>query len=153
MTDPFQTVTARPVEPGPAVRRSERRHEATDRATGWLVFAAIIVGVTGALNAILGIAAISNSSFYLRDAKYALGDLETYGWIVLLIGAVQMCASLGILAWATWARWVGVVCATAGAIVQFLFIPAYPLLAITLYAVDLLVIYGLVAYGGRRAAD
>jgi hypothetical protein len=149
MTEPSPTAPARLAEPVRAVRPAPRPSNRADRGIGWLVFAALMVGVAGVLNTIYGIAAVSSSSFYVRDAKYVLGDLETFGWILLVLGVVQMCASAGILAWASWARWVGVACAAGNAVVQILFIPSYPFLAITLYAVDLIVIYGLVAYGGR----
>jgi hypothetical protein len=48
-----------------------------------------------------------------------------------------------------WARWTGVVIAGLNAIIQLIFLPAYPLLAVTIFALDVLVIYGLVTYGGR----
>ena len=51
-----------------------------------------------------------------------------------------------------WARWFGVACSSVNAIVQTLWIPAYPVLAMTILALDIIVIYGLLAYGGRAAA-
>ena len=47
------------------------------------------------------------------------------------------------------ARWVGLAIASLNAIVQLLFIPAYPFWSLTLFAVDMLVIYGLVVHGAR----
>ena len=51
-----------------------------------------------------------------------------------------------------WGRWVGIISAGCNAILQMFFIPALPLLSVSLFAVDVLVIYGLVTYGGRRRA-
>jgi len=34
-------------------------------------------------------------------------------------------------------------------IIQLIFLPAYPFLALSIFTLDILVIYGLVAYGGR----
>ena len=47
-------------------------------------------------------------------------------------------------------RWVGVSIAALNSIAQLLFMPAYPLWALLLFGLDILVIYGLIAYGGPR---
>jgi hypothetical protein len=120
-----------------------------DRGAGWLVFAAIVLGLVGVMNTIYGIAALDNSSFYVRGAHYIIGDLKTWGWVMLAVGIVQFCAALGILAFAQWARWVGVASASLNGIVQLLAIPAAPLLSLTLFTVDMIVVYGLIAYGNR----
>jgi hypothetical protein len=153
MTQPQATRSPRPVEPATATVADERlRDDESDHAVGWIVFAAIVLAVLGVLNGIYGIAAIASSDAYSKDAVYVLGNLETYGWLMLLIGVVQFCASLGVLAFARWARWVGAASAAANAMVQLLVMPAAPLLALALLAVDVLVVYALVAYGGRWQA-
>jgi hypothetical protein len=43
-----------------------------------------------------------------------------------------------------------VLVASVDAIIQLIFIPAYPFLALAIFTLDLLVVYGLVAYGGRE---
>jgi hypothetical protein len=131
---------------GPAEPRPPRR----DRGIGWMVSAALVIGLAGTMNVIYGIAAISRSAFYVQDARYVFGDLRTYGWIILAIGIAQLCASLGILAFAQWARWVGVASAGANLVAQLLFVPAAPLAALAVFALDLLVLYALIVHGGRR---
>jgi hypothetical protein len=129
---------------------AERRPARRDGGVGWMVSAALIIGLAGTMNAIYGIAAISRSTFYVQDARYVIGDLRTYGWILLAIGVAQMCASLGLLAWAQWARWIGIVSAGANVIALLLFVPAGPLAALAVFALDLIVLYALVVHGGRR---
>jgi hypothetical protein len=68
---------------------------------------------------------------------------------MLVLGAVQFAAALGILAFSSWGRWVGVFSAGVNAIIQLAVMPAAPFLALAILAVDVLVIYGLIAYGGR----
>jgi hypothetical protein len=51
------------------------------------------------------------------------------------------------------ARWAGILVAAATALTRLLFLPAYPLLSLALFGVDLLVVYGLAVYGGDRSAD
>ena len=43
--------------------------------------------------------------------------------------------------------------ASLNAIAQLLMLPAYPLFALALFAVDILIIYGLFAYGSREGAN
>ena len=64
--------------------------------SGWVLFAAIIMGIVGVLNAIYGIAAIGSSSFFLEDQRYIVEGLNTWGWIALIVGIVQLfaCASV-----------------------------------------------------------
>lgn len=120
-----------------------------DRGYGWVMFAGIMIMVAGTINFIYGIAAISNARFYVANAQYVISDLNTWGWVLMIIGVVQFCAALGIWAKSGWARWLGVAIASLNAIVQLIFLPSYPLLSLAVFALDLLVIYGLVAYGGR----
>jgi hypothetical protein len=123
-----------------------------DRGTGWLVFAGLMMLIVGVLNVIYGIAAVDNSSFYVQDARYVLSDLNTLGWVVLVVGVVQLCAAVGIWRGGQIGRWIGILTACANAILQLLFIASYPFLSLALFSVNLLVIYGLVVYGGRRNA-
>ena len=123
-----------------------------DRGDSWVMFAGIMLALVGLLNIVYGIAAIDDSTFFTANAKYVITDLNTWGWVVLGVGAVQFLTAFAIWSGSEWGRWVGIVSAGANAIVQMFFIPAFPLLSVTLFAVDVLVIYALVTYGGRRPA-
>ena len=129
--------------------RSQDAYIEQDRGYGWVMFAGIMIMVAGTINVIYGIAAISNAHFYVANASYVFGDLNTWGWVVTIVGAVQFCAALGIWARAGWARWLGVAIASLNAVAQLLFLPSYPFLSLAVFAMDLLIVYGLVAYGGR----
>jgi hypothetical protein len=133
----------------PVARESIRAAE--DEGYGWVVFAGSMLSIAGLLNVIYGIAAISDSRFYARDVTYIISDLNTWGWALVLLGAVQFLSCFGILAQAAGVRWVGIFCAAGNAIIQMLVLPAAPLLALTLFAIDVLIIYGLVAHGRRPA--
>jgi hypothetical protein len=116
---------------------------------GWITFAGVIIVIVAILNIIDGIAAISKSSFFINDAKYILSDLRTWGWIVLAIGVIQLFVAYGIWAGNQVARWTGIVIVSVNAIAQLMFIPAYPFWALAIFSLDVLVLYGLAAYGGR----
>jgi len=118
----------------------------------WLVFAGVLVMLVAVLNVIYGIAAIANSSFFVNDARYVLGDLNTWGWITLLIGLVQAFAAYSIWRGGQFGRWLGIGMALLSCIGALLSIPAYPFWSLAVFGVDLLIIYGLAAYGGRHQA-
>jgi uncharacterized membrane protein (DUF2068 family) len=122
------------------------------RGYGWVLFAGTMLAIVGTLNFVYGIAAISNSKFYVQDAKFIISNLNTWGWFLVIVGAVQVVSAVGIWAQASGARWVGIISAGVNAIVQMLAISGYPLLSLALFAIDILVIYGLVAHGRRSTA-
>jgi hypothetical protein len=123
------------------------------RGYGWVIFAGSMLTLVGTLNFIYGIAAISNSKFYVRDVTYVIADLNTWGWVLLCFGTIQVIAGFAIYMGSEIGRWVGILSAAGNAVVQMLVLPASPFLALTLFTVDILVIYGLVAYGGRQVND
>jgi hypothetical protein len=120
--------------------------------TGWVTFAATMVAVAGAVNIIYGIAAISDSRFYFQDVTYIISNLNTYGWLSLALGALQAVAAFAIFNRATWARWVGILSAAVNMVVQLVFLPAYPLASLAIMALDILVVYGLIAHGKHARA-
>ena len=61
-----------------------------------------------------------------------------------------MLAAAGVLAGSQLARWFAVVVIGLNAIDQMFFIPAYPLWALTIIAMDVVALYGLCAYGSRE---
>jgi hypothetical protein len=117
---------------------------------GLVTFAGVMLMIAAVLNMLYGIAAIDKANFYAHNARYVFGDLNTWGWFLLAFGVLQVFAALAIWRGASWGRWLGVACASGNAILQTLWIPAYPVLAMTILTLDIIVIYGLLAYGGQR---
>ena len=120
-----------------------------DRGYGWVAFAGVLLMIGGTLNVIEGIAAIGNARFFAGGQHYIFANLKTWGWIVLCIGALELAVGLGVFVKNQLARWAGVVVLGANAIAQMLMIPAYPFWSLALFTVDVVAIYGLVAYGQR----
>jgi hypothetical protein len=119
---------------------------------GLVTFAGVLLMIAGVLNTLYGIAAIDSAHVFVRDARYVFGDLNTWGWFVLALGVLQLVAAFSIWRGAGWARWFGVACATVNAILQVLWLPSYPVLALVILPLDILAIWGLLWYGGRRRA-
>jgi hypothetical protein len=129
----------------PATRTESEVHPPT--GAGWAIYAGTVVSVLGVVNAIYGLAAITDSGFFVNGADYVTGDLNTWGWIVLVIGVVQIAAALAIWREARWGRWIGIPTLAANTMVQLLWMPAYPLAALALFAASVLALYGLIAAG------
>ena len=126
--------------------------EEDDRGYGWIVFSGVLLLLLGTMNVIEGIAAIGNAHFFTANAHYVFGDLKTWGWIVLCLGVLQLAVGLGVYVKNQFARWAGVAVLGANALAQLLMIPAYPFWSLSLFTLDILAIYGLVAYGKRITA-
>ena len=139
------------VETGSRPSRAPRTYESyeDDRGRGWLAFSGALLLTLATLNIIDGIAAISNAHFYVSGARYVFGDLNTWGWVVLCLGVLQGLVGLGVFVKNQFARWIGVVVLSLNAIAQLLMMPAYPFWSLCIFAIDIVAIYGLVAYGAR----
>jgi hypothetical protein len=120
------------------------------RGDGWVLFAGVVLAILGTFNFIDGIAAVSNSTFFTDNAKYILSGLNTWGWVLICMGVAQALTALGVWARVKGVRWIGVGLASLNAIVQLVFIAAYPFWSLAMFSLDILVIYALVVYGAKR---
>lgn len=118
---------------------------------GWLMFAGIMVMIVAVLNIVYGFAAIDGSKFFIEDEKFIISNLNTWGWIILIIGVLQLFAAFSIWAGGEYGRWIGLITASFSAIAALLSIPGYPFWSLAIFAMDILIIYGLAAYGGQRS--
>jgi hypothetical protein len=118
--------------------------------TGLVGFAALMLGLAGAWNVVEGMLAIGDSRVYVADSVFVFSDLNSWGWIMLLLGVGQLLASLSLLSGSEFGRWFGIAMATLNAFGQMFFMTAYPLWAITVLAIDIVIIYALAMYGGKR---
>ena len=80
-------------------------------------------------------------------------DLRTWGWIMLIVGVLLIIAAMGVFSGSGFARWFGIFAAALLAIDQFMFAQAYPFWSLLMFALAVLVIYALAAYGGKRVVD
>ena len=118
-------------------------------ATSWILFAGIVLATLAVLNIVWGIAAIGNSAYFVDGARYILfDDLNAYGWIAILIGALELVAAFSIWRGGSFGRWFGIAVAVLSVWGALLSMPASPLWSFTTAALGVLVIYALAAYGG-----
>ena len=136
-------------ERGAGPERQTRDYDTEARGEGWVLFSGIIIMILGFMNTIWGIAAIDGSSFFTDEGRFVVfDDLNTWGWFLLIVGIAQLFAAFSIWSGNTYGRVIGVATASVNAIVLLFTVNAFPFAAFMLFLADILVIYGLVVYGG-----
>src|SRR6478752_1150051 len=136
-----------------AMRSARGGSYAEGRGYGLVLFAGVLLLVSGFWNLIYGIAAIAQSHVFVANAHYVFGNLRTWGWITLIISALQILAGIGVMTGNQAARWAGIILVGLNAINQMFFIPAYPFWSLMIIAADIVALYGLCAYGSRENVE
>ena len=117
-------------------------------AVGWTVFASIMLVIIGVFQTIAGITALVPDEFYVVGQEYVFQfDTTTWGWIHLILGVVVFVAGIALYTGAVWARTVGVIVAVISAVVNFAWLPWYPIWAVIVITIDVFVIWALTAHG------
>jgi hypothetical protein len=122
-------------------------------ALGWRFFAGIVTLLLGILNLIDGLIAIMDSDVFEQNpaASRALpvtDRLAVWGWIILVIGVVMVVIAFPIIAGLPWARLAGIVVAGIDLVLEFAFLPHFPVWSLILIGLNVLVIFGLAVRGG-----
>ncbi|GII31075.1 DUF7144 family membrane protein [Planotetraspora mira] len=113
--------------------------------SGWLDFASVLTLLVGVYNVIEGLTALIRPEYFLvTTEKILVFNFTAWGWIMLLLGLVQIAVGLGIAVGRPWARMAGIALAFLIAIVHLAFLSAYPVWSIVSIAMCVLVIYGLI---------
>jgi hypothetical protein len=120
----------------------------------WILFAGIILMTNGFFNVIEGIVALFRDNVYLVGSEGLVVnvDFTVWGWALLLFGILLIVSGYGVMRGQTWARITAIVLVVINAIVHMVFMPAYPIWAIMVITLDVLVIYALAVHG-REAKE
>ena len=116
---------------------------------GWVAFAGIMLIMLGFFQMIEGLVALFNDGFYLVRAEGLVVnvDYDTWGWTHLILGAVAVAVGFGLLVGNMFARVAGIAIAMISAILNLVFISAYPVWSTIVIAIDVIVIYAIVVHG------
>jgi hypothetical protein len=136
-----------------AMRPARGRSYAEGRGYGLVLFAGVLLLVSGFWNLIYGIAAIAQSHVFVANAHYVFGNLRAWGWVTLIFAILLLVAGAGIMVGNQLARWFGVVVLGLNLIEQMFSIPSYPFWSLTIIALDVVALYGLCAYGSRANVE
>ena len=128
-------------------------YDQTTGWSGWIVFAAIMLIIGGSLNLLYGvIAAVNDDWVVFTNRANVYLDLSEWGWVHIILGGVVLLSGIGLLSGNILARAVAVIVASLSLIANFFFIPVYPLWALTVIVIDVLVIWAVTAHGREMRA-
>jgi hypothetical protein len=122
------------------------------RGAGRVVFAATLLLLVGVLNIIYGIGALDDANIFTDDRRYILDDLNTLGWVLIVLGVIQLVGGLSLFAGNVFGRFIGILGATLGAIGALLSIGgSYPWWSLAIFFLCIYVIHGIFIYGDDAA--
>jgi hypothetical protein len=119
--------------------------------SGWAWFTGVLMGLVGLFQIIAGIVALAESEFYAVPSRELVvnASYATWGWVHLLIGIVALVTGGGLAFGNPVARVAGVALAGLSALVNLVFIPASPVIATLIIALDVFLIYAITVHGGE----
>jgi hypothetical protein len=115
------------------------------------VFAAILLLIVGTLNIIYGIGALDDANIFVNDTRYILTNLSTLGWVLIILGVIQLTGGFSLMAGNVYGRVIGVVGGSLGAIGALLSIGgSYPWWSLGIFFLCVWIVFGIVEYGGEE---
>lgn len=118
-------------------------------ASGVVVFASVLMVLSGLLQIMQGIGALANGDFYVIRTTYTYDfDVTSWGWVHLVFGIIFLVAGLALLSGALWARLTAMTLAVLSIMINFAWLPYFPLWAMTIMVVDVLVIWAVTKFEG-----
>ena len=122
-------------------------------AAGWSTFAAFMLFIIGSMQALTGLSAILKDEYYVVGSQYVYKfDVTTWGWIHLIVGIIVFCCGLGVMKGHILGRTVGVLGAFGTMVVNFMWLPYYPVASSIIIAICVAVIWALTVHGRDVAA-
>ena len=118
------------------------------RGTGRVVFAATLLLIVGTLNIIYGIGALDDANIFVNDQRYILTNLSTLGWVLIVLGVIQLAGGFSLMAGNAFGRVIGIIGGSLGAIGALLSIGgSYPWWSLAIFALCVYVVHGIIVYG------
>lgn len=134
------------------VPRQRGGREEAPQPTGWvgmIFFGAVMLVLLGAFQVIEGLVALFDDGYYMVTSNGLIVQVNynAWGWVHLAVGVVALAAGIGLFTGKLWARVAAVAIASISAIVNLAFLAAFPVWAILMIVLDVLVIYAVTAHG------
>jgi hypothetical protein len=123
------------------------------RGAGRAIFAAVLLLIAGTLNIIYGIGALDSANIFVNDTRYVFSDLSTMGWVLIVLGVIQLTGGFSLWAGNTYGRVIGLVGAGLGAIAALLSIGgANPWWSLAIFALCIYILHGILVLGEDERA-
>jgi hypothetical protein len=118
------------------------------RGAGRVVFAATLLLITGTLNIIYGIGAVDGANIFTGDQRYIFTNLNTMGWVLIVLGLIQLGGGFSLMAGNTFGRVLGVIGGSLGAIAALLSIGgSYPWWSLGIFFLCVWIVHGIIVFG------
>jgi hypothetical protein len=123
------------------------------RGTGRVAFAATMLLIVGVVNIIYGIGALDGANIFVNDQRYILTDLNTLGWVVIVLGVIQLVGGLSLMAGNTFGRAIGIIGGVLGAIGALLSIGGNnPWWSLAIFFLCVYIVHGIFVFGEDERA-
>jgi hypothetical protein len=124
------------------------------RGAGRVVFAAILLLIVGAINVVYGFGALDDANIFVNDTRFILDNLNTLGWVLIILGVIQLIGGFSLMAGNTFGRVIGIVGGSLGAIGALLSIgQGNPWWSLGIFVLCIYIVHGIIIYGeDERAA-
>ena len=121
------------------------------RGAGRVVFTATLLLIVGTLNIIYGIGALDDANVLVNDHRLVLTNLNTLGWVSIVLGLIQLTGGFSLISGNTWGRLIGIIGASLGAIGALLSIGgAYPWWSLCIFFLCIYIVHGIFIYGDEE---
>ena len=118
------------------------------RGTGRVAFAAVLLLLVGFINIIYGFGALDSANVFVNDKRFILDNLNTLGWVLIILGVIQLAGGFSLMAGNTFGRVLGIIGGSLGAIGALLSIGgAYPWWSLAVFALCVYVVHGIIVFG------
>ena len=124
------------------------------RGTGRALLAATLLLIAGTLNIIYGIGALDDANIFTNEKRYILTNLNTLGWVCIVLGVIQLIGGFSLIAGNTFGRVIGIIGAGLGAIGALFSIgDSNPWWSLAIFFLCIWILHGILIYGEdeRRA--
>jgi hypothetical protein len=123
------------------------------RGAGRATFAAVLLLIAGVLNIIYGIGALDSANIYANDTRFILSNLNTLGWVLIVLGVIQLTGGFSLIAGNTYGRVIGIVGGSLGAIGALFSIGgANPWWSLAIFFLSVWIVYGIIVFGDDERA-
>ena len=118
------------------------------RGVGRAFFAATLLLMVGFINIIYGIGALDGANVFVNDQRFVFTNLNTMGWVLIILGIVQLTGGFSLFVGNTYGRVIGVVGAGLGAIGALFSIgDGNPWWSLAVFALCVYILQGILVYG------
>jgi vacuolar-type H+-ATPase subunit I/STV1 len=118
------------------------------RGAGRVVFAATLLLILGFLNIIYGIGALDDANYFVNDTRFILSNLNTLGWVLILLGILQLTGGYSLMSGNAYGRVLGIAAGSLGAIGALFSIGgANPWWSLVMFGLCIYVVHGIIVFG------